>query len=72
MGNDMSDAAIRVGQRVRLPWGHDTVKGTVIEVFGPPGRRFVRVAVELAEVEEGVDGPVIALPADAVEAATAA
>ena len=71
MGNDVS-TEIRVGQRVRLPWGLDVVEGTVVEMFGPPARRFVRVAVELSDLEDAADAPIIALPVDSVEVATAA
>lgn len=68
----MSGATVRVGQRVRFPWGFNTVEGTIVEVFGPPGRRLVRVTVELPDLDDIADAPVIALPAQTVEAATAA
>lgn len=68
----MSRSAIRVGQRVRLPWGLDTVDGTVVEIFGPPARPFVRVEIEARDLDDDEDRPVIAVPADSVEVTHAA
>lgn len=68
----MSGATVRIGQRVRLPWGLESVEGTIVDVFGPPARRFVRVAVELPQVEYPEDPPVVALPLDSVEVVAAA
>lgn len=68
----MSHSAVRVGQRVRLPWGFDTVDGTVVDVFGSPARPFVRVAIEVLDPDDDDDLPVIAVPFDSVEVMHAA
>lgn len=66
----MRRPGVRIGQRVRLSWGLDMVEGTVIAVFGPETQRYVRVAVELGDPDDPDETPIIALPADSVEATT--
>lgn len=58
----------QVGQRVRIPWGRKEVEGTIVAVFGPTQRRYVRIALELSDSDEPDPAPVVALPADAIEA----
>lgn len=59
----MTSATIRVGQRVRLPWGNTTVEGTVVEFFGQG--RYLRVKVHLSDDPEG--NPILPLKPDEVE-----
>jgi hypothetical protein len=60
----MPSRTIRVGDRVRVPWGLDTVDGVVEDVYetGSSRRIVIRVAVPGAE-----DGETVTLPADVVE-----
>lgn len=69
-GDDVNNP--HVGQRVRVPWGPREVEGTIVAVFGTPRKRYVRIAVELADADELEDAPIVALPADAVEASVVA
>lgn len=65
----MSD--VQPGEQVVVPWGLDEVHGTVLSMFGPPGKQFARVELEL----EGDDGPVlevVSLPVDLLSPRTAA
>lgn len=59
----MTTATIRVGQRVRVPWGNRTVEGRVVEFFG--GKRYIRVQILLSDNSE--DNPIIPLTPDEVE-----
>lgn len=43
------------GDRVLVPWGLDRVHGTVLRIYGPPGRPTALVAVDL----EGAEGNAI-------------
>lgn len=46
------DDGLRVGDRVKVPWGtDDEVLGTIIEIWGSPPAH-VRVVLELEEDEE--------------------
>lgn len=40
-------ATFKPGDRVVVPWGLDEVTGTVLSLFGPPGKQFARVEIEL-------------------------
>lgn len=40
------------GDRVVVPWGFEHVPGTVVRIYGPPGRPTALVAVDLL----GADG----------------
>lgn len=52
------------GDRVVVEWGLDAVMGTVLSLFGPPGKQFARVEVELPG-EEGVPlVEAVSLPVD--------
>ena len=52
------------GDRVVVPWGLDDVTGTVLSLFGPPGKQFARVEVELAGDGDMPVIEVVSLPAD--------
>lgn len=39
----MSEPSFSFGEEVVLPWGISEVHATVVEVYGPPGRRSVVV-----------------------------
>lgn len=43
------------GDRVLVPWGFDLVGGTILKIYGPPGRPTALVAVDL----EGPSGETI-------------
>ena len=58
----------QIGQRVRVPWGLEEVEGTIVAVFGPAQRRYVRIALELSDSDEPDSARVVALSADAIEA----
>lgn len=68
----MTGTQVHVGQRVRVPWGLDTVEGTIVELVGRPPHRVVRVAIQLGAPDDADDAVVIALPTDSIDAATAA
>jgi hypothetical protein len=53
---------LRAGMRVLLPWGLDTVEGSVLEVWGDPPKH-ARVAVELSESDERSETVPLLLPA---------
>ncbi|MEX1008550.1 MAG: hypothetical protein WD271_11975 [Acidimicrobiia bacterium] len=36
---------LKIGDRVRVPWGVDAVDGTIVQLHGPPGRRFALVRI---------------------------
>lgn len=63
----LNAAGLKPGDNVRVPWGVDQLVGTVREVYGPPGKPFVMVAVPV----HGASGEVLettplSFPADAV------
>lgn len=60
--------SLKIGDRVRVPWGLDELIGTVVEVYGPPGPPSVLVEVPV----EGASGEVleqttVSYPASALE-----
>lgn len=55
---------VRVGDEVELPWGFDTVRGVVIDIYGPSARPHVLVRVPIQGPEESAD--TISVPKDAV------
>ena len=74
--NGQSDARLHEGDAVEVPWGVDTVRGRVLEVYGPATRRNALVEVDLgAEFDTRVGReverhPTISLPVDAVRRLT--
>ena len=60
------------GDRVSVPWGLDEVKGTVLSLFGPPGKQFARVEIELAGDDEPPVMEVVSLPVDLLSHPSAA
>jgi hypothetical protein len=52
------------GDRVSVPWGLDEVEGTVLSLFGPPGKQFARVEIELVGDDEPPTLEVVSLPVD--------
>ncbi len=66
-------ASFKPGDRVIVSWGLDEVVGTVLSLFGPPGKQFARVEIELKSDES--EGPVVeavSLPVDLLHHSTAA
>lgn len=61
---------IRVGARVRVPWGiSDFVEGEIVEVWGDPPR-IVRVEILFGTDEDGIpDISIVPLPPDLLEPA---
>jgi hypothetical protein len=61
---------IRVGARVRVPWGlSDFVEGEIVEVWGDPPR-VVRVRMMFGVDEDGIpETSVLPLPPDLLEPA---
>ncbi len=53
------------GDRVSVPWGFDQVEGTVLSLFGPPGKQFARVEIELSSDDNETPVlEVVSLPVD--------
>ncbi len=52
------------GDRVSVPWGLEEVEGTVLSLFGPPGKQFARVEIELPGDDEAPVLEVVSLPVD--------
>jgi len=52
------------GDRVSVQWGLDEVEGTVLSLFGPPGKQFARVEIELTGGDEPPVLEVVSLPVD--------
>lgn len=42
---------IKPGQRVRFHWGLDEAEGDVLDIYGPPGHRFVLVLISVLGTE---------------------
>lgn len=62
----------RVGDRVLVPWGLDTVQGIVMYAYGPPGHPSVMVRVPiLGPRGETLDESVISFPGTALRSAAA-
>jgi hypothetical protein len=38
---------IKMGDKVAVPWGLDEIVGEVLEVYGPPARRYAMVRVPI-------------------------
>ncbi len=60
------------GDRVVVPWGLDEVAGTVLSLFGPPGKQFARVEIELQGEEEVPVVEAVSLPVDLLHHPSAA
>lgn len=54
----------RPGDRVIVEWGLGYVMGTVLSLFGPPGKQFARVEVELAGDDDVPMVEAVSLPVD--------
>ena len=52
------------GDLVSVPWGLEEVEGTVISLFGPPGKQFARVEIELTSEGELPVLEIVSLPVD--------
>lgn len=65
----MSNDDLAFGDEVLIPWGfEDDVRGTVQEIYGPPGRRHVVVLLTPGLSGAIVDGPsTVSMPIDAVK-----
>lgn len=55
---------VNAGDHVTIPWGLEEVSGTVLSLFGPPGRQFARVEVELLGDGEKPIFETVSLPVD--------
>ena len=60
------------GDRVVVPWGYEEVAGTVLSLFGPPGKQFARIEVELRGDDDAPLLETVSLPVDLLERASAA
>jgi hypothetical protein len=61
------------GDRVSVQWGLDeVVEGTVLSLFGPPGKQFARVEIELTSDDEPPVVEVVSLPVDLLSHRSAA
>ena len=60
------------GDRVSVLWGLDEVDGTVLSLFGPPGKQFARVEIELNSDNEPPVVEVVSLPVDLLSHRSAA
>jgi hypothetical protein len=38
---------IKIGDKVAVPWGLDEIVGEVLEIYGTPARRYVKVRVPI-------------------------
>jgi hypothetical protein len=65
-------ATFKPGDRVVVPWGLDEVMGTVLSLFGPPGKQFARVEIELEGEEEAPIVEAVSLPVDLLHHPSAA
>lgn len=65
------NSAPKPGDRVVVPWGLDEVDGTVLSLFGPLGKQFARVEIELSDDDTPVI-EVVSLPVDLLSPRTAA
>ena len=62
--------AIGVGDWVRIPWGLDTVRAIVREIYGSPGRRMALVAIQFTggvDAATSDDAPTVTLPLESIE-----
>lgn len=62
---------IKAGTHVAVPWGLDEVQGTVLSLFGPAGKQFARIEIEL-ESDGDITREVISLPVDLLSPLAAA
>ena len=65
-------STLKPGDRVVVPWGLGDVSGTVLSLFGPVGKQFARVAVELPSDDDDLLLEAVLLPVDLLERAHAA
>jgi rRNA processing protein Gar1 len=64
---------LKPGDKVAVTWGLDEIIGTVIEICGPPARRFVLVRVPThGPSGETLEESDISFPEHAVRVVTAA
>jgi hypothetical protein len=52
------------GDHVSVPWGLDEIEGTVLSLFGPPGKQFARVQIRLSGDNDRPVIEVVSLPVD--------
>ena len=58
-------ADLKPGDDVEVPWGLDRLVGTVREIYGPPGKRFVMVEVPVHGASgEVLETTTVSVPAD--------
>lgn len=58
-------ADLKPGDDVEVPWGLDRIVGTVREIYGPPGKRFVMVEVPVHGASgEVLETTTVSVPAD--------
>lgn len=60
------------GDQVTVPWGLDEVEGTVLSLFGPPGKQFARVEIKLSGDGDPPALEVVSLPVDLLSHRSAA
>jgi hypothetical protein len=65
-------STFKPGDRVTVLWGLEDVHGTVMSLFGPPGKEFARVEVELLGDDEALSIEAVTLPVDLLERPNAA
>jgi hypothetical protein len=68
----MTMPTFKPGDRVVVPWGLEDVTGTVLSLFGPLGKQFARVEVELTGDDELPVVEAGSLPVDLLQRPNAA
>jgi hypothetical protein len=63
---------LKMGDKVAVPWGLDEIVGEVLEVYGPPARRYAKVRVPIhGPAGETLQEEDIPFPEDALRIVTA-
>lgn len=62
----MTAASLNVGDEVEVMWGLDSRLGTILEVYGPPGRLFALVAVDDPEADASDLRTTVSVPLDSL------
>ncbi|MHB1517035.1 MAG: hypothetical protein ACYCVN_11255 [Acidimicrobiales bacterium] len=68
----MTMPTFKPGDRVVVPWGREDVTGTVLSLFGPLGKQFARVEVELTGDDDLPMVEAVSLPVDLLQRPNAA
>lgn len=62
-------AVFKPGDKVIVPWGLEQVSGTILSLFGPAGKQFARVEVELPSEDDVPNVEALSLPVDLLQPA---